>query len=125
MLVPPLTFNRAEPEVVPIPTFPELLILTLSTPPSVKAMVSAAGKKMPVLVSPSLVMDGAAADPSAKLATPVTFNDVTVPPTVDADCHVLPLYTRSSLAVVLKYWSPVVSALPSLSTVGSLALAPR
>lgn len=56
---------------------------------------------------------------------PVTLSDVTVPPTVDAACHVLPLYTRSSLAVVLKYWSPTVSASPSLSTVGSLDLAPR
>ena len=88
-------------------------------------MVSAAGKKMPVLVSPSLVIDGAAADPSAKLATPVTFTLVTVPPTVDAACQVLPFQTRSSLDAVLKYWSPVVSALPSLSTVGLLALAPR
>ncbi len=88
-------------------------------------MVSAAGKKIPVFVSPSLVIDGAAAEPSAKLATPVTFKLVTVPPTVDAACHVLPLYTRNSLAVVLKYWSPVVSALPSLSTVGSLAFAPK
>lgn len=59
------------------------------------------------------------------VVAPVTLRLVTVPPTVEAACHVLPLYTRSSLALVLKYWSPTVSALPSLSTLGSELFAPR
>ena len=63
--------------------------------------------------------------PVASVAKPVTFMLFTVPPTVDAVCQAEPFHTRSSLATVLKYWSPVVSALPSLSTVGLLALAPR
>ena len=46
-----------------------------SVPPSVKAIVSAAGKKIPVLVSPEFVIEGAAAEPSANsmvCAPPVT-----------------------------------------------------
>lgn len=62
---------------------------------------------------------------SPSVVLPVTFSEVTVPPTVEAACQVLPFQIRSSLAVVLKYWSPVVSALPSLSTLGSELFAPR
>jgi hypothetical protein len=40
-------------ELVPIPTFPDESIRIASAPPSAKAMVSAAGKKMPVFVSPT------------------------------------------------------------------------
>jgi hypothetical protein len=43
-----------------------------STPPSVNAMVSAAGKKIPVFVSPVVVIEGAAAEPAEKVVTPVT-----------------------------------------------------
>jgi hypothetical protein len=43
--------------------FPDELTRNDSVPPSVNAMVSAAGKKMPVLVSPVVVIDGAAAVP--------------------------------------------------------------
>ena len=50
-----------------MPTFPLELILIASEPPSAKAMVSAAGKNIPVFVSPSFVMEGAAAVPSAAL----------------------------------------------------------
>ena len=39
--------------------------------------------------------------------------------------QLVPFQTFSSLLVVLKYKSPAVSASPSLSTVGSDALAPR
>jgi hypothetical protein len=42
-----------------------------------------------------------------------------------ASCQDDPLYTRSTLFVVLKYKSPAVKASPSLSTVGSLDLAPK
>lgn len=49
----------------------------------------------------------------------------TVPPTTDAACQAEPFHTLISLAVVLKYWSPTVSALPSLSTLGLELLAPR
>jgi hypothetical protein len=41
-----------------------------STPPSVKAMVSAAGKKIPVLVFPVVVMEGADTVPAENVATP-------------------------------------------------------
>jgi hypothetical protein len=44
-------------------TVPEELIRNASTPPSEKAIVSAAGEKIPVLVSPENVNDGAAALP--------------------------------------------------------------
>ena len=97
----------------------------LSTPPSVKAMVSAAGKNIPVLVSPVLVIDGAVSEPSANEATPVTDTFETVPPTVDAVCQMLPFQMRSSLATELKYCWPVTNALPSLSTLGSLDFEPR
>jgi len=49
--------------VAPKPIFPALSNLATSAPPSAKAMVSAAGKKMPVLASVPL-MAGAAAVPS-------------------------------------------------------------
>jgi hypothetical protein len=47
-----------------------------SAPPSVKAMVSAAGKKIPVLVSPVVVMAGNAAVPAWTVVTPVTLKVV-------------------------------------------------
>jgi hypothetical protein len=40
------------------------VIRILSTPPSVKAIVSAAGKKIPVLVSPDGVIAGAVFEPA-------------------------------------------------------------
>ena len=43
---------------------PELSILAASAPPSVKAIVSAAGKKIPVLVSPEVVIAGVPAEPA-------------------------------------------------------------
>jgi hypothetical protein len=46
--------------------------LTASTPPSAIAMVSAAGKNIPVLLSPVGLMDGALALPAAKVETPDT-----------------------------------------------------
>ncbi len=42
--------------------------LAISVPPSLKAIVSAAGKKMPVLVSPAVVMAGSAAVPATNAA---------------------------------------------------------
>jgi len=41
-------------------------------------MVSAAGKKMPVFVSPVVVMAGNAAVPAAKVVTPVTARVVAI-----------------------------------------------
>jgi hypothetical protein len=61
--------------LVPIPTFPDESILIDSTPPSEKAIVSAPGLNMPVLVSPVNVMDGVDALPAANsmvCAPPVT-----------------------------------------------------
>jgi hypothetical protein len=57
------TASLPDGELVPIPTLPLESILIDSTPPSEKAIVSAAGKKMPVLVSVPL-MAGVAAVPS-------------------------------------------------------------
>jgi hypothetical protein len=60
--------------VQPIPTKPALSIRIDSTPPSVKAIVSAAGKKIPVLVSPDVVMAGADTEPACTVVTPVADN---------------------------------------------------
>jgi hypothetical protein len=54
-------------EVVPIPTFPLESILILSVPPSVNAMVSAAGAKSPVFVSPVKVILGSDAVPAENI----------------------------------------------------------
>lgn len=125
MFDPFLTSSNAPGEVVPIPTLPEASIRIRSVPAVDTATVSAAGKNKPALRSPVWAMDGAAAVPSAKDATPVTASDETVPPTVDAACQVLPFQMRNSLATELKYWSPTVRALPSLSTLGLLDFEPR
>ena len=53
------------------------LNLAASTPPSVNPIVSAAGKKMPVFVSPVVVIDGAAAEPAAKVAMLETVTEAT------------------------------------------------
>jgi hypothetical protein len=75
-------------EVVPIPTLPEESNLTDSTPPSVKAIVSAAGEYIPVLLSPVNVILGAEAEPAAlvtagvlRLSTPV----ITPEPSISID----------------------------------------
>jgi hypothetical protein len=49
--------------VVPIPTRPDESILIASAPPSAKAIVSAAGKKIPVLASVPRIA-GVEAEPS-------------------------------------------------------------
>jgi hypothetical protein len=56
------------------------------------------------------------------IANPFDANPVV---STAASCHADPVYTRSTLFVVLKYKSPAVSASPSLSTVGSLDFAPN
>ena len=56
---------------MPIKRFPLLSILIASVPPSVKAMVSAAGENIPVFVSPVNVMLGADTVPAANVDTPV------------------------------------------------------
>lgn len=63
--------------------------------------------------------DGITADP----VEPVFSTTVVVSTTANA--HDEPLYTFNRLATVLKYRSPAVNALPSLSSVGSLEKAPR
>ena len=50
-----------------------------SAPPSVNAIVSAAGKKIPVFVSPEVVMAGAAALPAENVATPLALSVVNAP----------------------------------------------
>jgi hypothetical protein len=57
-----------------IPTLPLEAIRIASAPPSEKAIVSAAGKKMPVLVSPVVVMAGAETVPAGTVVTPVAVN---------------------------------------------------
>ena len=57
---------------VPIPTLPDASIRMLSTPPSEKAIVSAAGKKIPVFKSPTVVIEGAVTEPFAKDTAPLT-----------------------------------------------------
>jgi len=56
------------------------------------------------------------------IANPFDANPVV---STAASCQADPVYTRSTLFVVLKYKSPAVKASPSLSTVGSLAFAPK
>ena len=93
-----------------MPTLPADVIRIASAPPSEKAMVSAAGKKMPVLVSPVVVMAGSAAVPAEKVATPVTpnvpdaviFANPAVPVKVgDADNTLLPVPVLVTLAMFL------------------------
>jgi hypothetical protein len=60
-----------EGEDVPNPKLPELLNLPDSTPPSANAIVSAAGKKIPVLVSPTGCIEGSVAEPAGKAILPV------------------------------------------------------
>jgi len=74
-----LTCSFAAGLVVPIPKLPLESIRIDSAPPSEKAIVSAAGKKIPVLVSPVVVMAGSAAVPAEKVATPVADNVVNAP----------------------------------------------
>jgi hypothetical protein len=59
-----------------MPRLPEESNLADSTPPSANAIVSAAGKKMPVLVSPVVVMAADAADPAGNIPTPETVKVV-------------------------------------------------
>lgn len=61
---------------MPMPTFALLSIRIASTPPSVKAMVSAAGKWMPVLLSPDGAIAGAAAVPEMTAKAPVSVPPV-------------------------------------------------
>ena len=75
----PATSSFCVGELVPIPRLPEESIRIASAPPSEKAMVSAAGKKMPVLVSPVLVIAGSSAVPAAKDATPEAETVVKAP----------------------------------------------
>ena len=75
----PYKLNLVAGELVPIPTLPELSILMDSTPPSAKAMVSAAGKNIPVLVSPEVVIAGAEAEPACTVVTPVADSVVNAP----------------------------------------------
>jgi hypothetical protein len=63
---------------VPIPTFPLESNLIASAPPSEKAMVSAAGKNIPVLVSPVVVIAGNAAVPAAKVDCDVNVGEAIV-----------------------------------------------
>ena len=88
-LMPPNTSSFAAGLLVPIPTSPEASILMLSTPPSVKAMVSAAGKNIPVFVSPVLVMDGAVSEPSGNEATPVNTGESAVAAPISAGVMVV------------------------------------
>jgi hypothetical protein len=59
--------------VVPTSKLPLESIRIDSAPPSVKAIVSAAGKKIPVLVSPVVVMAGSETVPAEKVVTPAKF----------------------------------------------------
>ena len=68
----PVTERFAAPGSVVLPMLipPLAWILRSSAPFVVNAMVSAAGKNIPVLVSPMFVIDGSAAVPSANWVTP-------------------------------------------------------
>jgi hypothetical protein len=88
------------------------------------ATVSAAGNKMPVLVSPSLVIDGDAADPSANstVADPVTVNvpataSVLPAPTFNPTLVPVPLAvkTASKLSKSVLIFVPHVSVLAPTS----------
>ena len=68
----PATTNLLVGAVLPIPTLPLLSMRIASTPPSLKAIVSAAGDHIPVLRSPVNVWLGAAAVPREAERTPVT-----------------------------------------------------
>jgi hypothetical protein len=62
-----------------VPTRPEESILTVSTPPSAKAIVSAVGKNIPVFVSPVAVNEGAPADPAPSRVFAAVNSDAALP----------------------------------------------
>ena len=62
--------------MTPRPRLPDASRRIDSTPPSVKAIVSAAGKKMPVLVSPVVVIAAIVAVPAGKIPIPETVKVV-------------------------------------------------
>ena len=96
---------------MPIPTF------SLA---SIVIAVEVALSSMPVEVNVPTVM-------ALVVVLPVVVTSSNVWPVmlVYASTQALPLYTFISPDVVLKYNAPVISASPSLSSVGSDALAPR
>ena len=66
------------------------------------------------------------ASPSAvTVPEAVRLVTVTSPARSTTAIQTLPVYTRISLSVLLKYKAPVSNAAPSLSSAGSEALTPR
>jgi len=122
----PVTSNLLAGEAVPMPTSPADVILSDSVPPSVKAIVSAAGNQIPVLVSPVVVIDGAAAEPAAKVAMLEAVSVVKVPAAADEPPIVVPSIVPPLMSVVVKtdearVTTPVESAIEP-AAVPSLAL---
>jgi hypothetical protein len=76
--------------VTPKPKFPEELIRIDSVPPTEKAMVSAAGKKIPVFVSPLVVNVGNAAFPALNVRD--TPDAIRLPDTLVSAIKFLPCY---------------------------------
>ena len=73
----------------------------------------------PPMVTPSIVPPLMSTEEAVKLVT------VTSPARSTTAIQTLPVYTRISLSVLLKYKAPVSNAAPSLSSAGSEALTPR
>jgi hypothetical protein len=76
-------------------------------------MVSAAGKNIPVLVLPELVMDGAEAEPSANSMVCAPLFTISVPLTVGRVITVLP-DTAGACKVTLPLVSPATITLDIL-----------
>jgi hypothetical protein len=104
----PVTLKLVAPGsvVLPIDTPPDEWMRIASTPPSAKAMVSAAGKNIPVLVSPVVVMAGAAAEPAGNVVAPLALNApvIAAPDDVIATMVVPPL-CRFKLPDVSAVWT--------------------
>jgi len=75
----PTTASLAPGLDVPIPTLALELMRITSTPPSTSAIVSAAGKNIPVFVSPEVVRAGAPSVPAERVVTPVADRVVNAP----------------------------------------------
>jgi hypothetical protein len=115
ILTAPLTSSFEAGLVVPIPTFPLESIRIASAPPSANATVSAAGKKMPVLVSPVGEIAGAAAVPvplvilvmdvrvgiTPVVIVPVVLLSVATVPVVELRFVIVPVVIVAAVDVVV------------------------
>jgi hypothetical protein len=100
VLAPPTISALKAGFVTPTPKLPALSNLATSAPPSANAIVSAAGKKIPVLVSPVVVMAWADTVPACTVVTPVADNVENAPVDAVVAPMVVPLIEPPVMAIL-------------------------